>query len=124
MRCLLLVAAVLPFLGVALSAEDSTKNDIQELKDKVESLTNLVQKALVNPQTKANSEDRNTLDASSQHNDRSLQDRVLALELKLTKADSLLQNDTNLEERVQALEFQMENVHEDITVIGGENFRH
>ena len=35
-------------------------------------------------------------------------------------ADSLLQNDTNLEERVKALEFQMENVHEDIIVIGSE----
>ena len=118
MRSLLLVASVLPFWGVALSAEDSTKNDIQELKDNLESLTNLVQNALINPQTKANSEDRNTLDASSQQNDRSLRDRVLALELKLAKADSQLQNDTNLEERVEALEFQMEN--EDITLIEGE----
>ena len=32
----------------------------------------------------------------------------------------LMQNDTSLEERVQALEFQMENVHEDMTVIEGE----
>ena len=96
MRRLLLVAAVLSLFGIALSAEDTTKNDIQELRDKMESLTKLVQTALINSQAKGNLEDRNTLDTSSR------------------------QNETNLEERVQALEFQMENVHEDITVIEGE----
>ena len=57
-----------------------------------------------------------------------LEKRFAAMELKLANiekegdksADASLLNDTNLEERVQALEFQMENVHEDITVIGGE----
>ena len=55
-----------------------------------------------------------------------LEKRVLALERaqEETKSDistqSLMQNDTSLEERVQALEFQMENVHEDMTVIEGE----
>ena len=56
----------------------------------------------------------------------SLEKRVLALEQTPKKtendnpAGASIMNDTNLEERVQALEFQMENVHEDITVIGGE----
>ena len=55
-----------------------------------------------------------------------LEKRFAALELKLEHGEggkspeSLLQNDTNLEERVKALEFQMENVHEDMTVIEGE----
>ena len=56
-----------------------------------------------------------------------MEKRFAALELKLANgreggksAISLLQNDTNLEERVQDLKFQMENVHEDMTVIEGE----
>ena len=55
-----------------------------------------------------------------------LQKRVLALERaqeEKERDDSSglsMFNDTNLEERVQALEFQMENVHEDMTVIEGE----
>ena len=53
--------------------------------------------------------------------DTKLEERVRALERqRLAPSSSLLQNDTNLEERVQALEFQMENVHEDMTVIEGE----
>ena len=56
----------------------------------------------------------------------SLEKRVLALEQTPKKTENdksvvaSMLNDTNLEERVQALEFQMENVHEDITVIDGE----
>ena len=56
----------------------------------------------------------------------SLEKRVVALE-QIPKnpendnpAGASIMNDTTLEERVQALEFQMENVHEDITVIEGE----
>ena len=55
-----------------------------------------------------------------------LQKRVLALERAQDEREIdissglLMSNDTNLEERVQALEFQMENVHEDMTVIEGE----
>ena len=56
----------------------------------------------------------------------SLEKRFIALEQeqeairKDNLAVHLKLNDKTLEERVQALEFQMENVHEDITVIKGE----
>ena len=57
-----------------------------------------------------------------------LQKRVLALERAQDEREIdisfglLMSNDTNLEERVQALEFQMESVHEDMTVIQGGRF--